>query len=160
MSYVARAIRPTLRQERVKAACLAAGMSAWESTLEGFGAAFDQTGVINSRKIAVERSLRFGAHHPYCRARFGKLADDLPDDIDRALAILRLKIWQRGFSDRRKIANRIRPEGTPDTWRLALIALRFLRAKGFSYAWPQLREALTTPPWARPRPVFLVEAAE
>jgi len=93
----ARRRREQREAERIRRAAAEASRetkSAMAAALAQIGAAFDETAVINSFKIRVERLMRLPPHHPAMRARFGARAGMLAGyDLDAAIVVIE-RCWR------------------------------------------------------------------
>jgi hypothetical protein len=149
MPYRRREERDRERARRTAAASRALGQSALDVALTEIGTAFDQSAVINSFKIRVERLIRRGPRHPTLRARFGARAARLHGrSLDAAIATV-----ERWWRDERKafqIASAL-GGGTRlslEVLRELRLVLRLIRFKRMQAEYFETLAALCNPPTA------------
>ena len=149
MPYRRREERDRERARRTAAASRALGQSALDVALTEIGAAFDQSAVINSFKIRVERLIRCGPRHPTLRARFGARAARLHGrSLDAAVATV-----ERWWRDERKAFQIASALGGGTRLSLEILrelrlVLRLMRFKRMQAEYFETLAALGNPPTA------------
>jgi hypothetical protein len=149
MPYRRREERDRERARHAAAAARTKGQPALDVALTEIGAAFDQSAVINSFKIRVERLIRRGPHHPALRARFGARAARLHGrSLDAA--IITVECWWRDERKAFQIASAL-GGGTRlslEVLRDMRLVLRLMRFKRMEAEYAETLDALGNPPTA------------
>lgn len=161
--HIPRPDRDLERGRRAAEKARAAGASAMEVALTAIDVTFDpRFREPNDLKRRVAVMIRHGFGHIETRNRYGNVAASLPDSLPRALAEVRtrLHLYRLYVRDCRRKGLRAERRDN-DRWREAELLLRWIRARGCADAWPQIREAVTTPLWFEvPSLLLMPEAAE